>query len=265
MSLDGNGEFAGLDLSSPSAARVYDFWLGGANNFAVDREIGERIVEAVPQIPVAARANRSFLRRAVRWCVDFGIDQFLDLGSGIPTVGNVHEVAQADNPLARVAYVDNEPVAVAHSRNLLNGNERASITQADLRAVDQVLASDGVQSLLDFDRPIAVLMLMVLQYFPDTEQAADFVRRYRERMPPGSVFVLSHITDDDPVVDGSEATRLSESMATPSYTRTRDEFGALLGDVSLVEPGIVFAQQWHPDNPNDEPEHSCVYAAVAST
>ncbi|MDA3623794.1 SAM-dependent methyltransferase [Saccharopolyspora sp. WRP15-2] len=261
--VNGNADLDDVDISRPSAARVYDFWLGGANNFAVDREIGQKIVDAVPEVPAAARANRSFLRRAVQWCLAHGIDQFLDLGSGIPTVGNVHEVAQQGNPHARIAYVDNEPVAVAHSKNLLRGNPYASITHADLRDVDAVLTADGVAGLLDFDRPIALLTLMVLQYFPDDEETTELVRRYHEKLPSGSVHLVSHVTADDPVVDGGTAARMSQAMATPTYARDHDAFEALLGGAPLVEPGVVFAQEWNPDQNNSEPENSCVYVAIA--
>ncbi|WP_165939748.1 SAM-dependent methyltransferase [Saccharopolyspora aridisoli] len=259
------GELAELDLSSASAARVYDYWLGGANNFAVDREVGEKIVGAVPGVPAAARANRSFLRRAVLWCAANGIDQFLDLGSGIPTVGNVHEVAQRGNPHARVAYVDNEPVAVAHSRNLLRGDSRTTILKGDLRNVDEVCSAPEVTDLLDFDRPIALLTLLVLQYFPDTAHTAELVRQYWERLPAGSVHVLSHITADDPVIDGREAARLSQAMTTPTHARDHDEVLALLGNARLVDPGLVFAQNWRPSESDVEPQHSCVYAAIAHT
>ena len=258
-------ELAELDLSSASAARVYDYWLGGANNFAVDRVLGDQIVDAVPGIPAAARANRSFLRRAVLWCVANGIDQFLDLGSGIPTVGNVHEIAQQGNPYARVAYVDNEPVAVAHSRNLLRDDPRTTILKGDRREVEEVCTAHEVAGLLDFDRPIALLSLLVLQYFPDTAHTADVVRQYWERLPAGSVHILSHLTDDEPAIDGREAARLSRSMTTPTHARTHDEVLALLGDAPLVDPGLVFAQHWRPGENDVEPEHSCVYAAIART
>ncbi|MBQ0925512.1 SAM-dependent methyltransferase [Saccharopolyspora endophytica] len=256
-------DLAELDLSKASAARVYDYWLGGANNFAVDREVGDKIVAAVPGVPAAALANRSFLRRSVQWCLANGIDQFLDLGSGIPTVGNVHEVAQGGNPYARVAYVDSEPVAVAHSRNLLRENATTTILQADLRNVDEVCAAHEVAGLLDFDRPIALLTLLVLQYFPGTEHTAELVRRYWEKLPAGSVHILSHVTDDEPAIDGGEAARLSQAMATPTYARTHAEVRTLLGDAPLVDPGLVFAQQWRPEASNFEPQHSCVYTAIA--
>ncbi|TDD01299.1 hypothetical protein E1181_25690 [Saccharopolyspora terrae] len=258
-------EFPGLDLSNASAARVYDYWLGGANNFAVDRTVGEKIIEAVPEVPAAARANRAFLRRAVLWCVANGIDQFLDLGSGIPTVGNVHEVAQAANPYARVAYVDNEPVAVAHSRNLLHHDARTTITHADLRNVDDVYAAQEVTGLLDFDRPVALLTLLVLQYFPDTAHTAELVRQYWDKLPAGSVHIFSHVTGDDPVVNGGEAARLSQTMTTPTYARTHSEVRALLGNAPLVDPGLVFAQNWRPEEAHSEPQHSCVYTGIAYT
>ncbi len=254
-----------LDLERASAARVYDFWLGGSHNFAVDRELGQRIVDAAPEVPAAARANRAFLRRAVRWCQAHGINQFLDLGSGIPTVGNVHEIAQREDPTTPVAYVDNEPIAVTHSRHLLQDNPHATITHADLRDPDQVLTADGVAGLLDFTRPIAVLSLLVLQYFPDTDEVTDLLRRYRRALPAGSVLVLSHVTADDPNINVDEATRLSQHTNNPTHARDHSEIAALLDGAPLVEPGIVFAQHWHPDDRSADPEHSCVYVAVAHT
>lgn len=252
-----------LDLTRASAARVYDFWLGGGHNFAVDREVGQQIVDTTPQVPAAAQANRAFLRRVTEWCVDNGITQFLDLGSGIPTIGNVHEIAQRRDPRARVAYVDNEPVAVSHSTNLLWENPTTTITDADLRNPREVLTAPGVAGLLDFQAPIALLALLVLQYFPNTGEVTALIRQYREALPAGSVVVLSHVTDDDPAMPVAEATRLSQQTDNPTYSRNRDEFAALFGDAPLIEPGIVFAQHWHPDPNTTGPEHTCVYTAAA--
>jgi hypothetical protein len=159
-------DILGVDLERPNAARVYDYWLGGSSNFDVDRELGDEMVRIDPGVLDMARANRTFLYQVVTWLAHHGITQFLDLGSGIPTVGNVHEVAQAIEPSARVSYVDNEPVAVAHSKALLRDNSLATVTNADLRNVDAVLHAPTVAGLLDFDRPIAVLMLSVPPVLP---------------------------------------------------------------------------------------------------
>jgi hypothetical protein len=235
------------DISRPSAARVYDYWLGGAANFAVDRQLGDEMIAIDPNIVGMARANRSFLRRAVTWLVGCGIDQFLDLGSGIPTAGNVHEVAQALDPTCRVAYVDNEPVAVAHSRSVLEGNPYATITQADLRDADDVLSAPGVAGLLDFDRPIAVLALLVLQYFPDSADPAAIAARYRDALAPGSYLAVSHVSSDanGDMAGLAEATRVAVNTVHP---RTKAGITALFGDLVPVEPGVVWVYDWHPDD-----------------
>jgi SAM-dependent methyltransferase len=235
------------DVSRPSAARVYDYWLGGAANFAVDRQLGDDMIAIDPNIVGMARANRSFLRRVVTWLVQGGIDQFLDLGSGIPTAGNVHQVAQAINPKCRVAYVDNEPIAVAHSRSVLEDTPNATITQADLRDVDDVLSAPGVVDLLDFDRPVAVLTLLVLQYFPDSEDPAAIAARYRDVLAPGSYLAISHVSSDvDGDMDGlAEATRVAVNTVHP---RTKAGITALFGDLEPVDPGVVWVYDWHPDD-----------------
>jgi hypothetical protein len=235
------------DVSRPSAARVYDYWLGGAANFAVDRELGDRMVAIDPSIIGMARTNRSFLRRAVTWLVHNGVDQFLDLGSGIPTAGNVHEVAQAINPACRVAYVDNEPIAVAHSRSVLQHNPNATITQAELQDIDDVLSAPGVAGLLDFSRPVAVLTLLVLQYFPDSADPAGIAARYRAALTPGSYLAITHISSD---VDGDmESIAAATQVATNNaHPRTRAEIAALFGDLVPVDPGVVWVYDWRPDD-----------------
>src|SRR5947208_805756 len=173
-----------IDVTRPSAARVYDYFLGGAHNFEVDRQLAAQIASLTPNLAQTMRANRSFLRRAVRYLVAQGIEQFLDLGSGIPTTGNVHEVAQAANLRARVVYVDNEPVAVAHSRHLLATNPYATIVDADLRRPSVVMRHHETRRLLDFSRPVAVLMVSVLHFVTDEEDPAGIVAAYRDALAP---------------------------------------------------------------------------------
>src|SRR5687768_6938834 len=180
-----------VDLTRPSAARVYDYYLGGAHNFAVDRQMAEQAIGLWPDLPLIMQANRAFLRRAVRFCVDAGIRQFLDLGSGIPTAGNVHEVAQSAAPDARVAYVDSDPVAVAYSRTILAENPLTVAVQADLRQPEQVLDHPEVRSLLNFDEPIAVMMVAVLHFVSDSDDPAAIIAGYREVMAPGSFLTIS--------------------------------------------------------------------------
>ncbi|SFE32846.1 S-adenosyl methyltransferase [Actinopolyspora alba] len=239
----------GIDVRTPNAARMYDYYLGGSHNFAADRQAAERAVEITPAMIPGARANRAFLQRAVRFCLDQGIRQFLDLGSGIPTVGHVHQIAHERDSSVRVAYVDNEPVAVSHTGQLLDGVENATISRADLRKPDEVLAEPGVAGLLDFDEPMAVLAAAVLHFVGDEEGPAELVDSYRRAVAPGSFLVVSHITDHYDEPDRvEEISRLYRDTSHLANHRSVDEFAALLGDLELVEPGLVHAVDWHPDS-----------------
>ncbi|RCW43925.1 S-adenosyl methyltransferase [Halopolyspora algeriensis] len=254
-----------VDLEKPSAARCYDYYLGGAHNFAVDRELARQVVAMVPQTKALAQDNRAFLRRAVRYCVDRGIRQFLDIGSGIPTAGNVHEVAQEIAPEARVVYVDNEPVAVAHSRSILDGNEYADVVQADLVDAAEILDSPQAKQLLNFDEPIAVLMVALFHFVPDSAQPKRIIGQYSERMAPGSYLGLSHLTQDDFPEDAQGAIDLYANSSNPMTMRSRAEVTDLLSDFELVDPGVVYLPEWRPDSPEDvweQPELSMGYAAL---
>jgi SAM-dependent methyltransferase len=180
----------GIDLDRPSAARVYDFYLGGFHNFAADREMGRQAVQMWPDLPEIMRPNRGFLRRAVEFLVDARVRKFLDLGSGIPTVGNVHEVAQRRAPDTKVVYVDNDPVAVEHAQAILAGDDRTTVVHADLRDPDAVLGDPAIRALLDLSRPIAVLMVAVLHFVPDEDDPAGLVARFRDAVPAGSYLAL---------------------------------------------------------------------------
>jgi S-adenosyl methyltransferase len=175
-----------FDPDRPNAARVYDYFLGGSHNLAADRKLAAQVLAEIPDAPLVAQANRAFLRRAVLYCIEVGIRQFLDLGSGIPTVGNVHEVAQRAAPESRVVYVDIEPVAVANSRAILAGNDRVAVLQADIRDADRILNDPGLQRLLDLDRPLAVLMVSVLPFIPDADDPVRIVARFRDAITSGS-------------------------------------------------------------------------------
>ncbi len=239
-----------IDLERPSAARMYDYWLGGAASQAVDRELADEMIAIDPGVVEIARANRSFLRRAVRYCVANGIRQFLDLGSGIPTVGNVHEVAQQVDPACRIAYVDIDGIAVAHSRALLRNNPLATITQADLRESRTVLSAPTVAGLLDFSQPVALLALMVLQYFPDLpDHPADILARYRAHLAPGSFLLVSHVTNDETAIDMSALAAATAGASTHAHLRSRAQIVELLGDAEPVDPGVVAVQAWRPDDP----------------
>jgi len=245
-----NKDEAEIDVTTPSPARIYDYWLGGSHNFAVDREVGKRAAEAMPTLRAAIWANRAFLRRVVtHLATELGVDQFLDLGSGVPTVGNVHEVAQAANPAARVVYVDIDPIAVAHGRRLLAGDDRATVIQADLRRPADVLSRPELADVLDLGKPVAVLMIAVLHFLPDTDYPGDIVRAYRERIAPGSYVALSHAADDKdlPAEQARMIEEYQKSTKVPFIHRDPDELAGWLDGLELVPPGIVLTNQWHPD------------------
>lgn len=257
----------GVDHTRPNAARMYDYHLGGNANFQVDRDAVERGRAILPDATYYMQQNRAVLMRMVRYLVqDAGIDQFLDLGSGIPTRGNVHEVAHLHDPRARVAYVDFEPIAVAHARRILADTEApVTITQADIREPDVVLNAPGVAGLLDFDRPIAVLAVGILPFLTDDADAADLMARYRRATAPGSYGAVTHIS---PLTwtweQVTEALRILAETATPEVARTPEQIRALLPGYELVEPGLVPAARWRPEHEVSEQDalRSNCYAAV---
>jgi len=251
----------GVDPELPNAARMYDYYLGGSHNFAADRAAAERVKAAIPYAVDIARANRFFLHRAVRFCIEEGLDQFLDLGSGIPTVGNVHEIARHLGSQARVAYVDNEPVTVASATALLADDPLATITMADVRDPDAVFAAPGVRDLLDLTRPVALLTVAVLPFLPDEDDPAGLAQRYRSRLGPGSIHVLSHGTSDHDPADLRSLTTVYRTTANPVTLRTRDEVAAMLRGTELVEPGLVDATEWRPEDTIGE-QHRGLWAGV---
>ncbi|WP_091455233.1 SAM-dependent methyltransferase [Actinokineospora iranica] len=246
-----------MDPERPHQARVYDYLLGGACNFEPDRIFAEKFLAAMPHVGIAARLNRHFLQRAVRYCLDQGIHQFLDLGSGIPTVGNVHETA----PGAHVVYVDKDPIAVACGDVELRDVPTAETVHADLCDPDAVLGSAAVRNLIDFTKPVAVLMVAVLHYIPDPHPA---ITRYVAEMAPGSFLVLSHGTGDGNPDNGEDVVRLHEGAGVLPSPRTHAEVTALCADLHLVPPGVVWTPLWRPDSaPITNPTDAMSYAAVA--
>ncbi len=250
-------------MTRPSAARMYDYYLGGLHNFAADRELAEQALAAMPDGRLLAQANRAFLRRAVGYLAGAGVDQFLDLGSGIPTRGNAHEIAQRVNPAARIAYVDVDPVAVAHARLILEDNPRALAVQEDLRFPDRVFGHPEVAALLDLDRPVAVLLFAVLHFVPDADDPAGLLAALMAPLVPGSYLAISHGTDEGRATE--ELSRVYRRTATPLTMRDRSAVTALFGDLELIEPGVVWAPQWRPaeDEPADHPERAGSYVGVA--
>jgi S-adenosyl methyltransferase len=245
-----------IDIQRPSPARVYDYHLGGAHNFEPDRVAAEQIAEIMPELPLIMRANRAFLGRAVRRLMAAGIRQFLDLGSGIPTAGNVHEIAQQADPDARVVYVDVDPVAVTHSQALLAGNDRAAAVQADLRDVPTVLAAPAVRRLIDFKQPIGVLMVAVLHFVPDRDDPAGVVARYRDAVPSGSYLVISHAaaSEDTKAPAGAhQASAAYSRNVAETALRTRAQVSDLFTGFELVDPGVVYVTDWHPEITDGRP------------
>lgn len=251
-----------IDMQRPSGARVYDYFLGGAHNFAADRELADAIARMTPNIGDTMRANRALLRRIVRYLTDHGIAQFLDIGSGIPTVGNVHEVAQHAHPDSRVVYVDIDPVAVSHSRAMLADNPGTSVIQADVRDADAILEHPHTRALLDFDAPIALLLLGVLHFIPDEDDPPSAVARLRRPLCSGSYVALVNVTHEDQPTEVIEAQKLSSRTATPIYLRSRAELTAQFDGLPLVEPGLVHLPLWHPDSPLDSDDDPARYGAL---
>jgi hypothetical protein len=256
---------AGIDISRPSAARVYDYFLGGAHNFAVDRQLADQIAAMTPNIGETMRSNRALLRRAVRFLVDAGVRQFLDIGSGIPTAGNVHEVAQAAAHNSKVIYVDVDPVAVAHSQAILAGNDHTAVLCADLRNPNRILTEAHRLDLFDFSQPIAVLLAGVLHFVPNSDDPARIVTQLKQAMPSGSYLLVSHATADGQPPEVIEAQRLSARTATEIVLRSAAEIMDYFDGLIMVDPGLVFIPEWRADpaeGVDEHPERVGAYAGV---
>jgi hypothetical protein len=252
----------------PNSARIYDYLLGGSNNFGVDREAARRIIAGQPDMPLIAYANRSFLRRAVRFLAEQGIQQYLDLGSGIPTVGNVHEVARRTLPDARIMYVDIDPVTVAHAARLIREYPGVVAVRGDLREPDNVLANPEVRSVLRIGEPVAVLMLASLHFVLDDVEAVSITSRLRELVAPGSFLVITHASYDYlPDDRRRDMESLSLAANIPLRVRTREQILRYFDGLELVEPGLVYPPLWRPESTDDvfmdDPPRAGVYAGVA--
>jgi hypothetical protein len=256
----------GIDIERPSASRIYDYWLGGTHNFAVDREIARGVTEVVPDTPLIMQSNRGFLHRAVRFLVASGIRQFLDIGSGIPTLGNVHEVVQKAAPDGRVVYVDHDPVAVAHSRHILGGTDSVAAIHEDLRRPEAILTHPDTTRLIDFDQPVALLLNAVLHFVTDEQDPYGIVARLRAPLAPGSYLVLSHGTADGMAPEASARwIELFKRTPTPARPRTRAEVQPFFDGFDLLPPGLVWAPEWrpeHPDEVGEHPQRSATYVGV---
>jgi hypothetical protein len=243
-----------IDIERPAAARMYDYYLGGSHNFAADRALAEENMRVWPDVPHIARANRAFLHRAVTHLAEIGVDQFLDLGSGIPTGGNVHDIAYAINPAARTVYVDSDPVAVAHSNALLADVPHAAIVHADLRDPEAVLGDPVLTGRLDLSRPVAVLMVSVLHFVAPVDQPVEVVAAYRDATAPGSYLAVSHATNEYKPERAKQTEDIYSQASHSMIFRNREQILELMSGYELLPPGLVDMIYWRPDPSDTRPD-----------
>jgi SAM-dependent methyltransferase len=256
--------WADLRTDRPTPARMYDYFLGGKDNFQVDRDAAEQLDRAAGRgtTSVVAWENRRFLQRAVAHLAEAGIDQFLDIGAGLPTQGNVHEIAQRANPATRVAYVDNDPIVLSHGRALLADYKTTQVFTADMREPQAILTAPGLPELIDFSRPVAALFVAVLHFVRDDEDPYGIVKTFRDAMAPGSYLVLSHVTTDGTSAEVLSANeRAYERATSSSRPRSRDEIARFFDGLDLIEPGLVRPGLWRP-TPGQETATHFMYAGV---
>ena len=240
---------AGIDMTVPSVARMYDFYLGGKDNFAVDRELAEKILQGLPVTRDTARANRRFLGRAVTFLAESGIRQFLDLGTGLPSQNNVHEVAQRVRPDARVVYVDNDPIVLAHARALLATNNSTVVVQEDIRQPERILTPPTVQQMIDFTEPVAVMCVAVLPFITDDQDPWGIVSTMTEHLVPGSYLTVSHgILEGHPADVVADFQKTYQAASAPVAIRSRDAINRFFDGFDLVDPGLVPITDWRSDD-----------------
>jgi SAM-dependent methyltransferase len=258
-----------IDASVPNAARVYDFFLGGKDNFAPDRQLAQKILQVLPDTADVCRDNREFMQRAVRFLAgQAGIRQFLDIGTGLPTMGNVHETAQETAPGAQVAYVDYDPVVLSHARALLANGEDVVAVEGDLRRPEAILADARVRQLIDFSRPVAVLVVAVLHFVQDADRPYEVVRTLVDALAPGSYLVLTHSTPDDVPDDVTEAMKhIYANASAQAVPRSFEDVARFFDGLELVDPGLVNVTRWRPDHRSGKssraPGRSLIYGGVA--
>ncbi|MFI7144205.1 SAM-dependent methyltransferase [Nonomuraea sp. NPDC050022] len=240
-------ESLGFDPNTPNVARLYDYYLGGKDHFPADRRAAERLLRVAPEVRTAARANRAFLGRAVRFLAGAGVTQFLDIGTGLPTRGNVHEVARAVAPQSRVVYVDHDPVVLVHARALLAGGEGITVVDGDLRDPHDLLKNPDVVGALDFDQPVGVLLVAIMHFIGEADDPLRIMAAIRESLAPGSYVVMSHGTSDARAAAVSKGTEVYRRASAPLTLRTRRRIEELWAGFELVEPGLTWLPQWRPD------------------
>jgi len=256
----------GIDTTRPHSARVYDYWLGGKTNFAVDRAMAEAVEQAIPTIATMARENRQFMGRAVRYLTaEAGLRQFLDIGTGIPSVGNVHEIAQQIAPESRVVYVDNDPIVLAHARALMVGGDvgRTAYIHADVREPEKILKDPTLTEVLDLNQPVGLIMAALLMLVSDADDPWGKARTLMDALPSGSYVAISHHGSDfDREAMAANVAAAAQGGVT-LVPRERAEVQRLFGDWELVEPGVVPVTAWHPDDAPADPEAAYLWAGVA--
>lgn len=253
----------GVETDQPSVARLYDFFLGGHHNYATDRDLGRKLLQAEPNARYIVTENREFLGRAVRYLIDADVSQFIDLGSGIPAQENVHEIAQRGNSEARVVYVDNDSGVVAHSKHLLRGNPLASVINADMRDPAAVLRHPEVRRLIDLGRPVGLLMITVLHFIPDDEDPFAAVAKFAGAVPPGSYLAISHATAEAAPDTVAKVENLYKKATRNVCPRPADQIRRFFDGFELVEPGLVYVPSWRHDGKVPEhPERAWFYAGV---
>ncbi|MET9149651.1 SAM-dependent methyltransferase [Streptomyces griseoflavus] len=257
-----------IDTSKPHPARMYDWFLGGKDNYPVDEELGRQLVGFAPVIPVMARMNRAFMHRATRWVAGQGVRQFLDIGTGIPTEPNLHQVAQGVTPDARVVYCDNDPIVLVHAEALLRGTREGVVdyVQADARDTGAII--EQARKSLDFERPVALSLIALLHFISDEDGAYELVERLKEELAPGSYLVMSHLTPDfHPEEASRKVVDLYRAGGLTMDMRSRERFARFFEGLEVVDPGMVAAEAWHPELgepvPGQEGVLSGAYVAVA--
>jgi hypothetical protein len=265
---DGSGRTSPpIDTTVAHSARRYDYWLGGKDNFAADRESGDAIAAAFPTVRTAVIENRRFVRRAAAFLAgQAGIRQFLDIGTGIPTSPNVHEIAQGIAPASRVVYVDNDPIVLSHARALLASSEEGatSYIDADLRAPDKIISNAELQGILDFSRPVALMLAAILHFIPDEDDPYRIVARLVGALPEGSYLVMSHATND--FLAPEEAAEIVAGRYGPFFARSEAEFARFFEGFELVPPGIASVAEWRAEaepQPRPTAAEAYTYCAVA--
>jgi S-adenosyl methyltransferase len=258
-----------IDTTKPHSARMYDYYLGGKDNFEADRKTAETLLTVVPTVRTAARENRAFLGRAVRYLVGrAGVRQFLDIGTGLPSANNVHDVAQQAAPQARVVYVDNDPIVLAHARALLTSTPegRTAYIHADLREPEKILNDPVTRDVLDFSQPIALMLVAILHFVPDEDGPARILATLRDALPPGSYLTASTVTSDHAGETLNQAGKAYAAAGVRGALRTVDEFTELaFTGMELVHPGVVLVSEWRPtgDGPRPLPPEINIYAGIA--